>query len=160
MASRLTRIAVGISAGVLAAVVAIPTALAYPPNPETPRVIAGGTIIVVAQQTAQQTTPRKLLQPMGASAAKGQKVSVRRGAALAFVPTRLRPGVRYIVSARIDGRWVTVGTTSATDSKGQAMLPVIRITRNGVVPIRLASGTDNRSPFFFNTIVSNSGRVS
>lgn len=160
MTSRLARAGAAIASAVLAVVLAAPTALAYPPNPTNPTALAGGAIVVVSQETANNTTPRKLLRPLATTPAKGQKVSVRRGAAVAFVPTKLKKTVRYIVSARINGRWVTIGPTTATDPKGQAQLPVIRLTKNGVVPIRLSSGDDAKSPYFFNSVVSTSGRVS
>ena len=160
MTSRIARVGAAIASVALAVVVAAPAALAYPPNPTNPTVLAGGAIVVVSQETANQTTPRKLLRPLATTPAKGQKVSVRRGAALAFVPTHLKKTVRYIVSARINGRWVTIGPSTVTDPKGQAQLPVVRLTKKGVVPIRLASGADRKSPYFFNAVVSTSGRVS
>ena len=160
MTSRIARIGAAVASVALAVVVAAPSALAYPPNPATPTVLAGGAIIVVNQETANNTTPRNLLRPMAKTPAKGQKVSVRRGAAVAFVPSHLKKTVRYIVSARINGRWVTIGPSTATDPKGKAQLPVIRLTKNGVVPIRLSSGDDAKSPYFFNSVVSTSGRVS
>lgn len=160
MTSRIARIGAAVASAALAVVVAAPVALAYPPNPTTPTVLAGGALVVVSQETANNTPQRKLLQPMATTLATAKKVSVRRGAAIAFVPTHLKKTVRYIVSARINGRWVTIGPSTATNPKGQAQLPVIRLTKNGVVPIRLSSGDDAKSPYFFNSVVSTSGRVS
>jgi hypothetical protein len=126
---------------------AAPTAMAYPPNPQVPVPVAGGTVIIVSQQTAEQATPRKLLQPLN-----GQRVPVRRLQVLAVIAGDLVPGATYGVSIQIDGKWRSLGTT-IPDRNGTARLPAIRVAETGTYRVRLTNGSDPNSPLFFSIVV-------
>lgn len=146
MTSRIARFGIASAAAALALVMAAPTAMAYPPNPPAPQVVGEG-VILVSQQTANQATPRKLLQP-----ADGQRVQVRRGSVVAMVVTNLVPNANYRVSIRIDGDWNALGRTTA-DRNGVAQLPAVRIARVGSYPVRMISAADPDSPLSFTLVV-------
>lgn len=151
MTSRLARIALAASAAGLAVVMAAPSAMAYPPNPTTPEVVAPG-VVVVSQVVANNATPRKLLQPPANTISDGQRVRVQRGAVVAMVVTGLQPRTSYRVSIRVDGSWERIGT-SVSDANGVAQAPAVRIAVRGTYPMRFASGDDPDSPYFFSLVV-------
>jgi hypothetical protein len=149
--SRFARLAAAAASVTLAAALAAPSAMAYPPNPTAPRILGPG-VLVVSQQVANQVTQRTLLKPAGTSLKKAPDVSVRRGAVLALIVKFLVPRASYRVSVRIVGDWELAGRTKA-DAKGVAELPAIAFTRRGEFPVRLISAGDPKSPLFINVVV-------
>jgi hypothetical protein len=147
MTSRIARFGIAAGAAALALVMAAPTAMAYPPNPQVPVPVAGGTVIIVSQQTAEQATPRKLLQRLD-----GQRVKVRRLSVNAFVVTKLVPASTYRVQIRIDGKWESLGTT-IPDRNGTSRIAAFRVAEFGTYPMRLINPNDPNSPLTFTLVV-------
>jgi hypothetical protein len=129
-----------------------PSAMAYPPNQETPVVVVPG-VIIVGQSAAENTKPRALLKPASSSLKKAQEVDVKRGARLNFVVKFLKPGTWYQVDIKVSGSWENIGLTRS-DADGVASLPVVRLTRAGTYPIRMTSPKDPKSPLYFKVVVS------
>lgn len=71
---------------------------------------------------------------------------------VAIAAPKFVTGATYQVSMRIDRDWSSLGATRA-DANGKAQLPVVRIAKPGVYPVRLTSGSDRKSRLFPNVIV-------
>ena len=121
---------------------ATPTPLVTPEpvettNPEAARVI-DGSVVVVSQQTAENTPPRLILQPLSTSVDTSQVVVVQRVAPEQIIAQFLSPKVVYVSQILVNGKWSTLGTNT-TNAKGQLVLPAMMGVQLGTYPVRLVA---------------------
>ncbi|MDP2014126.1 MAG: hypothetical protein Q8L05_07870 [Actinomycetota bacterium] len=109
-------------------------------NPQQAEVLGGGSIIVLSQEAAESAPPRLVLQPLGFTTETGQVVLMTRLEAEQIIVQFLQPRVRYLSQIFADGRWSTLGNTTA-NAKGQLVLPAIRGMRLGLYPLRTIPGS-------------------
>ncbi len=122
-----------------------------PPNPTNARRVAPG-IILVSQASAERTTPRLLLQRMGTSIKKGQKVKAPIRQNIRLIVQFLTPNRVYATRIQVGGKWYALGVTKA-DPKGMAAIPVIRPNVRGTFPIAVVD-TITRSARYFSLVIS------
>lgn len=132
-------------------------------NPQQAEAIGGGAIIVVSQETAESAPPRLILQPLGHTLTTGQVVAMTRLEAEQIIAQFLQPRVKYLSQIRVNGKWITIGNTTA-NAKGQLVLPAIRGVRLGLYPVRLipqksSGGAKQGTRYFTLAIVKDKTQV-
>jgi len=105
-------------------------------NPQNATVLGGGAVIIMSQATAEEASPRLVLQPLGRTINSGQVVEVQRLAPEQIIVQFLQPDTKYVSEILLNGKWTPMGTNSA-NSKGQLVLPALRGIELGRYPVRV-----------------------
>ncbi len=116
-----------------------------PPNPPAAFSPASG-VIVVSEAAAERAEPRTMLREPTRRPSNAPTVAADRGAAVALVTSGLTPGADQVVRIKIDGKFVTLGTTRA-DADGLARLPVLRLLDRGTYVVSITDRETGRVVF-------------
>lgn len=113
-----------------------PAAPGVPNNPPAPAPIVP-SVVLVSQEVAQSAPPRALENPPAPQMGDAPRPNAPVGQPVALIVPNAPAGSTWVVEIkRKGGAYNTLGSTVA-NSNGQAVLPVFRTTRPGVVIMAL-----------------------
>jgi hypothetical protein len=120
-------------------------------NPIAARVVAPG-VLLVSLEDADRAKARKLLRPMATKLANARAVVTTPNTDVRVIVPARTPGARYDTSIKVNGKWITLGTTTA-DASGTLALPVFRPSRFGTYSVSVDQVALGKKAEFFNLVL-------